>query len=162
LDVVIMVRSILFANYAHYGVEEPNFNFSSFLILETLMRYRHQSLQQKWSSAWGSVPFESLYPPQLNYIVKQWDPIHQVHEAASDSSVSRLPMLLMIGGERDRLVPFSCNTKFISLLQTLYAKHQVRDHFKCFVDPNAEHQCTDAMASEIVVWFQQWMKLSIS
>jgi len=100
-------------------------------------------------------PFQTLYPPALENVVEEMDPIHKL------STYSRLQRpLLMINGAKDKLVPAQCNRSVYEKIKQEYQGFEQK--LKHSVYPDLKHQVSKEMIDECLEWVCRWTPLPSS
>jgi predicted esterase len=109
---------------------------------EALLKHRASSL---------GLSAEAPYLPErfLTDVVRKSDTIHKPNNLFSTK-------LLMINGEQDRVVPASCNAKFVEKVRTLHRGVEGKD-WESIVLPGLGHEWSAEMIQLCQQWCFQWM-----
>ena len=100
----------------------------------------------------SSAPSISAYTTQLNeqliQLLSRVDPINNL-----DAFKGRA--LLFLGGEKDILVPPTCNQQFFEGLKTVYSGEA--EKFEIIVEKGVGHEVTGSMEGRCVEWVNRWI-----
>jgi hypothetical protein len=101
----------------------------------------------------AEVPFSPpFFPESFKALVERLDPPASAYTEVSSANPFLGKRILVLSGEKDRLVPWSASEKFVEGLTVGDAQGSVK---RVSIHPDVKHECTEGMINEMASFIRE-------